>query len=924
MTKATQDNRLLSITTPLGKDYLLIKKLDIKEEISELFEIKAELLYDEEEDSDFQMTPIKINQILGQTVSISLIQPDGIERVFTGMVNRLSQIGRDREYTAYEATIVPHIWKLTQNSQSRIFQNKRVPDILKEVFDGYEIKLQVRGEYKPRNYCVQYQETDFDFASRLMEEEGIYYYFEHTNETLKMVLRDDFNKPENCPNKSEIPMYVEDLDADDHWESAIKTIQTNYTLQTGKITVWDYNFQLTKKTLDKEILSAIDVGGNQELEVYTFPSGYARKYDGIDKSGGEQPANLNDVFPDIDKTAKNRLAALDSQYKVLKGTSDCASLTPGYRFQLKNHPNKEINTQYIILSVEQTVDQIGSYRASIGRNAEKEESAYKNTFTCIPQGSGQPEFRPPLKTAKPIMHGSQTAIVVGPAGEEIFTDKYGRVKVHFHWDRTRKFNPDSSCWVRVAREIAGNKWGSMHIPRIGQEVIVDFIEGDPDQPIITGSVYNPETMPHYELPKYKTLTYFKTRTSPDDGKGFNELRFEDKAGKEQVFMRSQLRMDVRVRGSYYKTVGGNRQEVIGVRADNKPGGNLAVTVGGNYDLHVKDSMYIGIDGKLNEAVKDVVVEDYQSSLATLVKNKAELNAMEIIMEAKTKISFKVGGNCIVIDPTGITIAGTPTVKINSGGFGTETGDPTIDDPLDAETSDTGEPGYLDRPRSGSGSGRKRNSRQLKSQHYVAPPRKNEDPKITAMRGTLANSAQGRHALEVYDRYGVEPTFTPGKGSTYDPATNKTNLDPSEDPTTSALTFVHEMNHAEAANEKKSGDINNQSKNDYVNTMVNEETEGTVRSIEARNELAKSGTDVSGSHFPLENQYQQAHDKAVADAKAANPNISNEEAEAIGKKAGADRVKQGFNNGEVVTSNTKEKYPDYYGNDWNKAHPKKTP
>lgn len=914
MAKATQTERLLSIDTPLGKDYLLVNKVTAEEKISELFKIDVELLFDQQDNTaGLEVTLVKIEEILGQTVSISITQKDGAVRTITGMVNRFTQGGRTKGFTFYNATIVPNIWTLTQNSQSRIFQHKTVPDILREVFDGYEVKFQLQGEYQPRNYCVQYQETDFDFASRLMEEEGIYYYFEHASEVDRMVLRDDYKNPENCPGKSDIPMYNEDLHYDDIWEGAIKSIKIDYKLQTGKVTLWDHNFQHRDKKLEVQQLSVFNAGNNRESENYVAFAGYARKYDGIGKSGEERESDLNNIFPDNKKTVKNRMLTLDSQFKIISGESDCATLTAGYRFQLKNHPNKEFNIQYIVVSVNHTIDQNPGYFST-----DEAEEAYHNEFTCIPFGAGQPEFRPPLKTAKPVMRGSQTAFVVGPAGEEIFTDKYGRVKVNFHWDRALKFDLDSSCWLRVAREIAGNKWGSMHIPRIGQEVIVDFIEGDPDQPIITGSVYNPDTMPHYDLPKYKTLTYFKTRTSPDDGKGFNELRFEDKAGKEQVFMRSQLRMDVRVRGSYYKTVGGNRQEVIGVRADNKPGGNLAITIGGNYDLHVKDSMYIGIDGKLNEAVKGEVVEDYQSSLATMVKTKAELNAMEIIMEAKTKISLKVGGNCIVIDPSGITIAGTLT-KINSGGFGTETGDPTIDDPLDAETSDTGEPGYLERRRSGSGGG-KRNRRQLKSQHNVSPPRAGEDPRITAMRGTLANSAQGRHALEVYDRYGVNPTFRPGEGSTFDSGTNTTNLDPNEDSTTSALTFVHEMQHAEESHENTSGDIQNQSRTDYVDEMLQEEVDGTVRSIEARNELAQNGTDVSNAHFPLENEYQQAHDQAVADARANNPNISDQDAEAAGRAAGRQRVEDGFRNGEVVTSNTNASYPDYYGDAWDGQHP----
>lgn len=911
MGKSTQKGRLLSISTPLGEDYLLINKLKVKEGLSQLFEMEVELMFDEEQDDQFTVTVVDPTKILGRPVTIFVKQDEGSEREFTGMVSHFMQGGRDRKFTMYYARVVPHIWQLTLSSQIRIFQNKTVPQILQEVFEGFEVKYQLLNEYKPRNYCVQYHETDFDFASRLMEEEGIYYYFEHSAGMEKVVLRDRYQTPENCPSKYEIPMYNELLKDDSSYDTAINDWRIDYRFQTGKVKLWDYNFQLTKKNLEAEQSSAFNISGNQEIEIYQFPGGYARKYDGIDKSGGDRPSDLQNIFQDNKKTVKNMMDSMDAQYKTIIGKSDCATMSSGYRFYLKNHPNNEFNAAYIITSVKHDVEQSPNY------DQKEIINAYKNEFTCIPHGSGHPEFRPPRKVKKPIVRGSQTAIVVGPPGEEIFTDKYGRVKVNFHWDREQKFNADSSCWVRVAREIAGNKWGAMHIPRIGQEVIVDFIEGDPDQPIITGSVYNPETMPHYELPKYKTLTYFKTRTTPDDGKGFNELRFEDKAGKEQVFMRSQLRMDVRVRGSYYKTVGGNRQEVIGVRADNKPGGNLAVTVGGNYDLHVKDSMYIGIDGKLNEAVKGVVVEDYQSSLATLVKNKAELNALEIIMEAKAKISLKVGGNCIVIDPSGITIAGT-MVKINSGGFGTETSNPTIDDPLDAETSDTGEPGYLDRPRSGGA--RRRNRRQLNSQHYVAPPRPGEDARITAMRGTLANSAQGRRALEIYDRYGVNPTFRPGEGSTFDSGTNTTNLDPSENSTTSALTFVHEMQHAQEHHEGTSGDVANQSRNDYVNEMLQEEVDGTVRSIEARNELAQNGTDVSNAHFPLENEYQQAYNKAVSDARAANPNISDDEAHQIGRAAGRQRVEDGFRNGEVVTSNNNQPYPAYYGNAWDGQHP----
>src|SRR5262249_19580695 len=232
--------------------------------------------------------------------------------------------------------------------------------------------------------------------------------------------------------------------------------------------------------------------------------------------------------------------------------------------------------------------------------------------------------------------GTQTAVVVEPPGEEIFPDKFGRVKVQFHWDRDGKYNLDSSCWVRVAQFWAGKRWGAMFIPRAGHEVLVDFLEGDPDQPVIIGSLYNSENMPHYELPKFKTLAYIKSDTTPGS-KGFNELRFEDKKGKEQVFIHSQDRMDVRVRGSLFETCGGNRDEVIGARDDGNPGGNHTVTVGGDHDLHIQQGMFAAVEKKLNLVVVDDMVQEIQANQATKVVAKAEVNAREITMEALTKI-----------------------------------------------------------------------------------------------------------------------------------------------------------------------------------------------------------------------------------------------------------------------------------------------
>lgn len=678
MGKATQKDRLLSITTPLGEDYLLLNKIRADERLSELFEINVELLYDEQEDDSFALTPVDGKDIVGKTVSISITQDDDGKRVMTGMVNNFTVVGRNRRFTAYYATIVPHVWRLTQNFQSRIFQHKTVPDILKEVFKGYEFKDQLQGDYKPRNYCVQYQESDFAFASRLMEEEGIYYYFEHAPETEKLILRDDFKAPEDCPSKSEIPIVNEDLKAGAIWESAFQEWHTDYRFKSGKVTLWDYHFQLPKKKLEVDQQSVFDVGVNRELEVYKYPGGYARKYDGIDKSGGERPSDLTNIFQDNKRTVGNRMASYDAQYKTASGLSDCATLTPGYRFQLKNHPNKDFNIKYIVLSVKHEAEQTPDYIVG-----DTKPNAYKNSFTALPHGSGSPEFRPSLKTPKPIIHGSQTAIVVGPAGEEIFTDKYGRVKVQFHWDRTGKYDPDSACWLRVAQAWAGNHWGMMFIPRIGMEVIVHFLEGDPDQPIITGCVYNPDAMPPYTLPDEKTKSTMKSNSSKGGG-GFNEFRFEDKKGSEQIFVHGEKNLDVRIKNDSMETINRDRHLIVDRDQFEKVKRDKHLQVDGDHNEKIGGTMSLKIGADLQEKVGS----NYGLEAGMGVHIKAGMSA---VIEAGASVTLKVGGSFVNVSPAGVTISGA-MVLINSGGAAGSGAGCSPNAPKDPIEADKAEPG----------------------------------------------------------------------------------------------------------------------------------------------------------------------------------------------------------------------------------------
>jgi type VI secretion system secreted protein VgrG len=325
----TQDSRQLKIATGLGEDFLLLQRLSAREELSGLFRYDVELWHEEAEAGD-EPTYIDPKKILGKAVSISLRQTDGTERFFNGIVSEFEQGGRTNRFSVYQAAVVPQVWILTQNVQSRIFQNQSVPDILKKIFAGFEIGWELQGDYQPRNYSVQYRETDFDFASRLMEEEGIYYYFTHSEDNHKMIVADTPQSHRDCPKKKTIEYCLERA-ATDGFVSAIRTWNQRSNLRTGRVTLWDHNFQLPGKKLEADQPSLFPVAAtNKELEVYEYPAGYARKQDGIAQNGGESAKNLQKIFDDNKRTAKVRMEEIDSQTLVASGMGDCCSMTAGF------------------------------------------------------------------------------------------------------------------------------------------------------------------------------------------------------------------------------------------------------------------------------------------------------------------------------------------------------------------------------------------------------------------------------------------------------------------------------------------------------------------------------------------------------------------------------------------------------------------
>lgn len=672
----TQAGRLLSISTRLGEDTLLLKRLSVSEEISALFSFEVELLHEENE-ADYDSYEPAAEILLGNSVGIQIAQRDGTKRELYGMMNHFVQRHRDDRFTYYYATIVPHVWLLTQTQQSRIFQNKSVPDILKVVFANFEVTHELQGTYEPRNYCVQYRESDFDFASRLMEEEGIYYFFEHSDGRHKMVLADTPLSHRDCPSKSDIPYLLNVGDEEDFITSIIKW-RTDYKIKPGKVTFWDYHSQLPTNRLDATQSSLFTVGDNKKLEIYDFPAGYAKRYDGIDRSGGEQAGELNKVFQDKTKKAEIVMQSFDAQYRVNSGNSDCSSIAAGYRFKLLNHPNSEKNAQYVITSARHEAEQNPSYVSD-----EEVEKPYLNNFTCIAFGSGAPPFRPQQKIAKPIVHGSQTAFVVGPAGEEIYTDKNGRVKVQFNWDREGEANSNSSCWVRVSQAWAGNGWGAMFVPRIGMEVIVHFLEGDPDQPIITGCVYNAGTKPPYTLPDEKTKSTIKTNSSKG-GSGFNEIRFEDKKGSEQIFVHGEKNIDLRIKNDSLEHITHDRHLIIKNDQYEKVEKDKHLQVGGDENVKVDGalSLKVGTDADEKVGMK------YALDAGTEIHLKSGVNTT---IESGTSLTLKVGGNFININSGGIFIKGT-MVFINSGGVAGSGSGASPEVPKDPKEADKADPG----------------------------------------------------------------------------------------------------------------------------------------------------------------------------------------------------------------------------------------
>jgi type VI secretion system secreted protein VgrG len=529
---------------------------------------------------------------------------DGICAVF-------SQGERNDRFTKFSAEVVPKAWLLTQQSQSRIFQQKSVPDILKAVLTGIDCDWKLQGHYEPREYCVQYREADFDFASRLMEEEGIFYFFDHSESGHKMVVADTPQGHDEVPGLTTVRYGM--IEGGQRKADHIYEWRKIQSLRTAKYTLWDHNFQQPTQNLEAktDITDSVQAGtishklkdsSNGTLERYDFPGAYAVRFDGVSPSGGAQSSRLQKILDDKDRTVKLRMQAAAVETLQIDGKSSCTNFVAGHKFTLDRH--FDADGDYVLVTVVHQSSIVDGYTSG----AAGEAFNYTNTFSCIPF---QLPYRPGYKTPRPFVHGVQNAIVTGPSGEEIFTDKYGRVKVQFYWDRQGKKDANSSCWLRVGTTWAGKQWGFIQIPRIGQEVLVAFVEGNPDEPVIVGSVWNPETMPSYALPDNKTRSGVQTRSSMGGAAAnYNEIRFEDKKGSEELYVHAEKDQNNVVEHDETTQVGHDRTEnvghdekiTIGNNRTEQVGVNEMITIGSNRTEKVGANETITIGSNRTEQV----------------------------------------------------------------------------------------------------------------------------------------------------------------------------------------------------------------------------------------------------------------------------------------------------------------------------------
>ncbi|MGQ0502404.1 MAG: type VI secretion system Vgr family protein [Panacagrimonas sp.] len=641
LTQDSSKNRWIDLDTPLAKGTLVVENLTGMETLGRLFEYELFALSEKND--------IKFDDLLGLHATLGLELPDGQRRFIDGRIAQIGLVGMAGRLFRYRLVLRPWLWMLTRTADSRIFQEKTAKEIIEDVFaDQADAKFEFRlsGSYIKREYCVQYRETDFNFVSRLMEEEGMYYFFEHKTGKHTLVICDAASAHASV---GKIAFRPSDRQIREGQQYVLDWSVTR-EIQPGATALRDYDFEkpsvdlLAKRSQDRPHSEAAH-------EIFDYPGGY------IEPGAGTQ-------------IARTRLEELQAAHEVVEGRGNARLIASGSLFTLADFARADQNREYLVVSA----------RISASNNLAESGAGDASSFDCrfelIP---GKEPYRAPRNTRRPIVQGPQTAVVVGPAGEEIFVDKYGRVKVQFHWDRLGKNDDKSSCWVRVSQVWAGKNFGWVTLPRIKQEVIVDFLEGDPDRPIITGRVYNAEQMPPWALPANKTQSGILTRSSMGGAPAnANELRFEDKKGSEQVFLHAEKNQDIEVENDETHWVGHDRKKTIdhdeNVEVKNnrteKVGVDEKITIGANRTEKVGANEKIDVGANRTETVgaNEKVTIAAQRELTVGASEKITVGASrtETIGAGVTQT---IGGSLSQTVAGGVTVSTPGSMTVTAaGGF----------------------------------------------------------------------------------------------------------------------------------------------------------------------------------------------------------------------------------------------------------------
>ena len=652
-----------------AKDSLILLGARIEEGINQITRI----------DIEFKKTEgtLDLEDLIGTKIELTLEMPGAEKRVFPGICASVEYLGLASGDEHFKAELRPWFWLLSRTADSRVYQEISVPDLFQQILGEYgfsaDLKKELTGSYSPREFLLQYRETDLDFLARISEEEGIYFFFIEDGGKDVMVLADNPGAHGPIPGEATIPFRPRD-DANRLQEEHVFDWKGGKGAPTGKLTLDDYNFEKPKADLTSA--SAIPKGKHsyKDYEVYDYPGKYRETSEG-------------------DRFAKFRMEAEAIHHHTTHAAGNVPRIKVGHKFKLKDHPRKTENHEYLVTRTVHHLklnDYDGAFLGGLDLSGMEDGMPSFGRLEAVPATE---QYRHRQLTKKPVIPGIQTALVVGPSGEEIHTDKYGRIKIQFHWDREGKKDDKSSCWVRTMMPWTGKNWGMIHVPRIGQEVVVDFEEGDPDRPIVIGMLYNADTMPPYTLPANQTQSGVKTNSSKGGG-GFNELMMEDKKDAELVRFQAERDYKQIVKNDAEITVGLEHQDkgdmtmtvhrhltetvktgdhtfkVETGNQDETIKGNVTWTVEqGNVTRTVKQGNVTGsVDkGNVTETIKmgnltttlDMGNETKRLKMGNQT-TKVDLGA--ISQQAMQKIEFKVGGSSIKIDPTGVTIKG-PMIKI---------------------------------------------------------------------------------------------------------------------------------------------------------------------------------------------------------------------------------------------------------------------